>query len=141
MQKSSFGRAISDPAAPDAKPDPNDRRKGDRRTASRSHTILKGKLSYRHGTYTLDCTIRDKSETGARIRIPSGHMIPDELYLVDLLNRVAYKSSVIWRKADGNIGLHFDETHDLSRAASDDLRHLSEFCDEYSLPGRRLKMP
>ena len=133
MQKTSFGRATPVPPAPvEQPPDP--------RRSKRLHTILKGKLSYRFGTFTADCTIRDKSEHGAKIKAPAGLMIPDGVFLVDLLNRVAYKSKVAWRKADGHVGLSFLETHDLSDPDTEELKLLTLFCIEHNLPGKRLRL-
>lgn len=42
------------------------------------------------------CTIREQSETGARIEIPTNVAVPAKVYLVHLRDRMAYESDVIW---------------------------------------------
>ncbi len=111
----------------------------DARGEARKRTVLKGKLSYSFGTFSADCTIRNKSESGAKVKVEKGLLVPDWVMLVDLLNRVAYNAKVMWRRADGNMGLKFFETHDLTNPTTDELKLMKLYCVEHGGPGRRVR--
>ena len=68
----------------------------------RRRTFLNGKLAYGDGifapdgAFTLDCSIRDLSEGGARIVLAKRQPIPVSLYLIVVKFAVAYHASVVW---------------------------------------------
>jgi hypothetical protein len=105
----------------------------DARGAPRKRTLLKGMLSYGKACeFTVDCIIADISEAGARVQIQPGPPTPTELYLVHLRERVAYESTVAWRRGN-NLGLKFVSKHELEKAESPDLKVLRQHCIEYDL--------
>ena len=54
----------------------------------------------------IDCTIRDLSQTGAKIVCADPAVVPDEFRLVVLVDMVMRDVKVAWRKPD-LIGVHF----------------------------------
>jgi hypothetical protein len=49
----------------------------EKRVAPRRKVFLVGKIVYGGETYTIDCTIRDISETGARVQVPDPFSVPN----------------------------------------------------------------
>jgi hypothetical protein len=97
------------------KPNPNARR------GPRSRTYLGAKLVYGDGAFSLDCLMRDFSDAGARIKVPEGLPIPDQVFLVELRTGVAYEAEVVWRRLP-EIGLKFLHQHDLANASHPHIR-------------------
>ena len=83
------------------------------RRSARRRVLLGGKLVFGPTDITLDCTIRDLSEKGARVRIASPVPLPDTVWLIELRNGLAFESHVAWRRVP-EFGLEFRKVHDLS---------------------------
>ena len=79
----------------------------EKRTSPRRRAFLVGKIIYGGETYTIDCTIRDLSETGARVKVRDPYSIPNNIVFLDPKNFNAYETSVKWRKGT-EMGLSFD---------------------------------
>src|SRR3954469_4403291 len=77
-----------------------------RRPERRASTLLSGVVSTLDGSVEYDCTIRDLSESGARIAAPKRAALPDEFYLMHVKDRIAYHVKVAWR-SEGDIGVQF----------------------------------
>jgi len=144
MTKKTFGRlrpAEPTPvSAPAAAPAPEPIETGpfsDLRRSKRTRTLLAGKLCYGSGLST-DCTISDISESGARVRSETAAILPAEVFLIHLRDQKAFEATVVWRRANGNLGLKFKAVHDLSNPSTDRLRLLRVHCVEYGL---RTSMP
>jgi PilZ domain len=133
MQKSSFGIREKPLAGGGATPP-------ERRRASRKRTLLKGKLGYKNGSFAADCTIKDVSEAGAKVKVQPGLVIPDAIFLVDLMNCTAYNAKIMWRKADGLMGLTFSEKHPLD-GSDTEFNVFKRYCDDHNVPGTRLRAP
>jgi hypothetical protein len=91
----------------------------DARAAARTRTFLKGIVYYDSRRVSIDCTIRDLSDTGARIEFSSVVTVPDNVELhvpqkqITLLARVR-------RREKFEIGLSFeDQRSDDPRRAID----------------------
>jgi hypothetical protein len=84
----------------------------DGRKAPRKRVILGGKIVYNEGSFSLDCRIRDLSETGARVVLAVGLVIPTRVVLIDVRNSIAYESEVVWLKAP-EFGLKFHSTYSM----------------------------
>ena len=95
----------------------------EQRKAPRKKVLLTGKAIYGGGAYVLDCTICDVSATGARITLAQGRSIPETVYLLDLVNRVAYEATVVSQRA-GGFGLRFIKTLRLAEVTAPELRYL-----------------
>jgi PilZ domain-containing protein len=81
----------------------------------RTRTYLSGKLAYGDGdgpesAYTLDCSIRDLSESGARISIAQQQSLPTHVYLVIMRHAVTHLAKVVWQQFP-NRGLQFLKTY------------------------------
>jgi hypothetical protein len=58
--------------------------------------LWSGKIVYSGGEYTFGCTIRDFSDSGARIVLRGAPIIPREFYLLNLTTRTCHEASVAW---------------------------------------------
>ena len=59
------------------------------------------------------CTIRDKSEGGARLLIQTGSTVPDSFHLVELTTGELHRAQVVWRDA-AFVGVTLHETRNLT---------------------------
>lgn len=75
------------------------------RTTPRRRLLKTGKISFGGGT--IDCTVRNLSETGAALEVNSPVGIPDHFTLVIEPNHIHVPSRIVWRK-DTRIGVHFE---------------------------------
>lgn len=78
-----------------------------KRGAPRQRVLKSGKIVFAGGSFSVDCTIRNLSATGARLQVPTTVAIPDHFTLVDVHAGKRHMVTVVWRKAD-LIGVHFD---------------------------------
>ncbi|HEX4198765.1 MAG TPA: PilZ domain-containing protein [Caulobacteraceae bacterium] len=95
----------------------------ERRRAPRPRVLLGGKLVFGNATQSADCTIRDLSETGARVRIAPDLPIGGEVWLISITGGLAWRSQTAWRRAN-ELGLHFLEQVDLKTPLTGSLGHL-----------------
>jgi len=91
-------------------------------TANQRRTIRKqvqfhALLTVDKGKTHLPCSIRDVSETGARIRLLRHVELPAIVHLVDIPNKMAYEAAVIWRRAPLH-GLAFTNSYPLTRGTT-----------------------
>ena len=107
----------------------------------RRRTLLNGKLVYSEGrfepdgAFTLDCTVRDISEGGAKIVVRQRQALPPNLYLIVVKYCVAYWARVVWLDLPAR-GLQFSKTYSLSAPLPHDLRFLRRvWGDLYARPG------
>lgn len=94
-----------------------------RRGADRKRSLLAGKLTNEDATITLDCTIRDVSETGALIELSSPEMLPQTLRLMQIKDGIVWDVEVAWRRGK-RLGLVLGERHDLRDSVEPQLRAL-----------------
>jgi hypothetical protein len=87
---------------------------GERRRARRPRALLSGKLVFGQMSYSADCSIRDLSDTGARVRVAGNPWVGGEVWLICSRSGVAYRSVVAWRRA-AEFGLRFVEEVDLKQ--------------------------
>jgi PilZ domain len=88
-------RSVENPAA-DTSTGPT----SDLRSSRRSRSLLQGKVVFNNRSSTLDCTLRDSSETGARLTFSAHVPIPDEFDLEIPLRGRMHRVRVMWRRAD-----------------------------------------
>jgi hypothetical protein len=89
----------------------------DHRRSVRHRSFLGAKLVYGDGAFTIDCIVKDVSDTGARIKLPEGQAVPDQVYLVELRSGIAYEARVTWKRHP-EIGLEFVHQHGLAEAST-----------------------
>lgn len=90
--------------------------------------LAPGKLVFGNLMGAVDCLIGDMSIGGARVRVVQDKRVPDDVFLVHLREWTAYRARVVWRRADGNLGLSFRQSHDLEGAMTPNLRSMREYC-------------
>jgi hypothetical protein len=95
----------------------------ERRDLSRRRTLLKGKIAYGDGAFSMDCVIRDLSKTGARIALAKGQTMPTRSYLIDMRSAIAYECVVAWIRAP-LFGLRFVSQHNLQYVTNPSLAYL-----------------
>jgi hypothetical protein len=82
----------------------------ERRKWPRKKTFLKGTVYFNHRLSSLECTIRDFTDYGARLQFAAPVSLPDALEL-DIPSRdQSLKVAVRWRK-DNEVGVSLDETY------------------------------
>jgi hypothetical protein len=83
----------------------------ERRSTSRQKSFLQGRIFYNNRRTSLDCLIRDFSDSGARLKFSGPISTPDvvELYIPN--KDESYRAKVEWRNGD-EVGVAFgiDET-------------------------------
>jgi hypothetical protein len=89
--------AFSDPApADDASPY---KLKGeDQRRTPRQRVLLSALVVHPDFNITFRCGIRDVSSEGARLKAPTGLLIPSDFLLVDIAAGKAYEAITAWRR-------------------------------------------
>jgi hypothetical protein len=107
----------------------------------RRRTLLSGKLVYSEGPFapdgefTLDCSVRNISEGGAKIVVPVRQLLPPNLYLIVIKYCVAYWARVVWLDLPAR-GLQFSKTYSLSATLPHDMKFLRRLWgDLYTKPG------
>jgi hypothetical protein len=88
-------------------------RPAERRPKSRRQVLLTGIIASLAGDSSLDCTIRDLSETGARVVAAKGAQVPSHFYLINIRDRVAYEARLV-RSEGPEAGVLFKKTMPLS---------------------------
>lgn len=77
----------------------------ERRAAPRQRTLKGGRIVINNGSSTFDCTIRNLSEIGARLRVTSIIGIPDTFHLAMDDGR-QFDCAVAWR-TETELGVKF----------------------------------
>ena len=67
------------------------------RSEKRRRVLLSGVIFVPKNHSTFDCSIRDISESGARIDIPAGALIPIRFQLINVKDQVAYEVQCVRR--------------------------------------------
>jgi PilZ domain-containing protein len=95
----------------------------------RQRICLSGKLVYgdpglaRQDVFTLDCTIRDISEGGAKIVLTDRELLPPDVFLIVVKQNIAYRAKVAWMNFPAR-GLAFLQAYVLKGALPGELRFL-----------------
>jgi hypothetical protein len=70
-----------------------------RRKSQRYRVLKEGRVLVA-GRYTIDCTVRDLSEAGAKIRVEGAPDLPGTLDLLIVREGLVYPCTLAWRKGD-----------------------------------------
>lgn len=68
------------------------------RRAPRARTFLGGKIVFRDGSFSFNCTVRDISDGGARIQIAPEQLVPKWFYLLTSRDDYALEAQVEWQR-------------------------------------------
>jgi hypothetical protein len=98
----------------------------ERRKEPRKRVVLRGKVVYSDGVFSIDCLIRNISSRGARISVEKGVAIPSCVYLIDIRSGVAYAAEVTSIQG-GTFGLRFSRTYKLAELTEPGLKYL-KYC-------------
>ena len=82
----------------------------------RIRTFLKAVIEFNNGASKNDCTVKNISESGARIEITGAVSLPNEFNLRIPHRGELRRCRLIWREADG-VGVHFVTQASASSAA------------------------
>jgi PilZ domain len=110
-----FGRRSAGPSPTDSPVHgvvEDDRPVDNRRRASRPRTLLAGKIIAKEGLSILDCTIRDFTSSGARVRISAATALQPKVSLLVIKEGLLFEANVAWRHGD-ETGLSFIGQYDL----------------------------
>lgn len=77
-----------------------------RRTSPRLRTLKAGKIVFNYRRSVIDCTIRNVSETGACVQVPSTAGIPEQFDLLTGAEGVSRTCRVVWT-TETQIGVEF----------------------------------
>jgi hypothetical protein len=75
----------------------------EKRSATRRRTLKAARMIFNKGASTLDCTLRNLSDTGAAIEGAITIGVPEEFDLVLLADKSVYRCHVVWRSI-GRLG-------------------------------------
>jgi PilZ domain len=81
----------------------------ERRPKPRKRVLLTGIIAYGGGAHSFHCTIRNLSESGARLGVGSNAQFPSDFYLINIRDRVAYDAKLVWNRGT-EIGVTFKST-------------------------------
>jgi hypothetical protein len=70
--------------------------------------LFAGIVCYRDYSFSFDCTIRDLSEVGARLRVISSAPLPSRFYLIHVKEGVAYDAEIAWTQGK-DVGVKWGE--------------------------------
>lgn len=77
----------------------------ERRSAPRRRTLKGAKIVINDGFSTFDCTVRNLSDLGANLRVPSIVGIPDSFRLI-MSDGQAFDCKAVWKR-ESEIGVSF----------------------------------
>ncbi|MFY9291757.1 MAG: PilZ domain-containing protein [Methylorubrum rhodinum] len=82
----------------------------------RKRTFLKGRILFNKGASSMDCLIRDLSETGARLELSETSTLPEVFDLYIPQKDETFRCTLRWRR-DGGVGIAFADHHAKPAAA------------------------
>ena len=92
-----------------------------KRSQQRSRCLKEGKIIFGNGTFVVDCTIDNLSETNAHLRVQASSPLPKEFLLVEPSRNIVHKAEVVRRTQKG-IGIKFKGAFEDRQAAEAYLR-------------------
>ena len=92
-----------------------------KRSHQRNRCLKEGKIIFGNGSFVVDCTIDNLSETGAHLRVLGSSPLPKEFLLVEPSRNIVHKAEVVRRTAKG-IGIRFNGMFEDRQAAEAYLR-------------------
>jgi len=83
------------------------------RRAPRVRTFLQARVSYGDGALSIECTVNQLSDVGARVNLASTFALPDTFDIAIPQRDIARRAKLVWRK-DDQVGIEFvdgEESH------------------------------
>ena len=88
------------------------------RVAPRIRTLIAAKISFNNGQSTLDCLIRNLSDTGAKLIVSAAIPLPDSFDLLIPQKSVTRRVRIVWRRRE-EIGVRFEDASPSDRCDPD----------------------
>lgn len=79
----------------------------DKRVAPRKRVLKGARIVFNGRSSTMSCTVRDVSDTGARLRVAQGQAVPSQFDLLIDVDGFEAPCTVAWRKGE-EVGVTFD---------------------------------
>jgi hypothetical protein len=87
----------------------------ERRASARHKTFIKGRILFNNRLSSMDCIVRDISDTGSRLEFSENVVLPDAFELYIPHKDGHFQAQVRWRKGD-NIGVSWRPDYALAPA-------------------------
>jgi hypothetical protein len=97
--------------------------RADQRAAARRRVLLGAKVVEPDGTFSTDCTIRNMTDAGAGLRLPSSVPVGDSVYLIELRTGATHQVKVEWRR-DADLGVSYEKEVQLQPSTDPRVRML-----------------
>jgi len=97
----------------------------ERRPHPRRRTLLGGIVTFGEGACVFDCSIRNLSESGAKIVCAKGVLLPPRFHLIILRDRLVCEAQLSRRQGD-TYGVAFKKRLPLSEITDPKLGHLAQ---------------
>ncbi len=104
---------------------------GESRTVLRRRSYFHGKIVSRDGAFSLDCIIRNLSESGARIQVGGHELLSLRFFLLCTALKKTFDAEIMWRK-DEFAGLIFHAVHDMTANVPPALKVVQRFFAEHA---------
>ena len=89
----------------------------EQRQAPRLRALIGARIVFNNGQATLDCLIRDVSETGAKLTVSALIPLPDRFDLIIPQKGITRRVRVAWRRAT-EIGVRFEDEQTPEQASA-----------------------
>lgn len=83
----------------------------ERRREQRLRSYLGGEIAFLRRRVTADCIIRNTSDSGAKLIVQNGRLVPDEFELTIPRQQADYRARTRWRRVD-EIGVELELMHE-----------------------------
>jgi hypothetical protein len=80
----------------------------DRRQSPRHRALKAGRIVFGNMAMSFDCTIRNMSDTGARLQVDANTNVPGEFYFIITADHLVARAHVMWRTPH-EVGIHYLE--------------------------------
>ncbi len=80
----------------------------EKRTSTRHRALKAGRVVYGNLSMTMDVTIRDTSDGGARLKVDASANMPGEFYFVVVADQLVARARVVWRSPK-EVGIQYLE--------------------------------
>ena len=87
------------------------------RHAPRIRSFLRGEILHSNGNSKTECTIRDISDTGARLQVPSSVTLPECFDLVIPQKGTSERVRIVWNHSN-EIGVLFENRYAASQSTA-----------------------
>lgn len=92
-----------------------------KRSQQRNRCLKEGKIIFGNGSFVVDCTIDNVSETGAHLRVQGATPLPKEFLLVEPSRSIVHKAEIVRRTPKG-LGVKFNGVFEDRQASEAYLR-------------------